>query len=83
MFMDIEIIKEGIKELAMSEYGYPGIENPVTKRLSPKPSRSATVKEMEILFAVTFLVAGDNDIDIRHFVDDVNTWKEKNENMAS
>lgn len=78
LYMDMEIIKEGVKELSMREYGYPSIDNPVTSSRSPLPSHKANVKEMGILFDVTFVVAGDQNVDLSHFIQDVNDWREKN-----
>ena len=76
---DVELIKQGIKDVAMQEYGYPYVVNPITSKESPKPSRHATVKEMAILFDVTFIEATSCGVDLSEYFEDVKNWKEKNE----
>jgi len=81
LLMDIELIKQGIKELAMSEYGYPPVINPITSRESPKPSHLATVKEMAVLFDVAFIVGAENGVDLSEYMEDVKEWKKKHDSV--
>lgn len=76
--MDMELIKEGIKLVAMEEHEYPGIQNPLTGRDIPKPSRMATVSEFSILFDVTIMEASEQGVDLRKFLTDLDTWRKKN-----
>jgi len=79
---NIELIKQGIKESAMNEYGYPAVINPVTHRDSPKPSSEATVKEMAILFDVAFIEGASCGVDLSEFIEDVREWKKKNDSKT-
>jgi hypothetical protein len=80
LYMDMDLIKEGIKELAAAEYGYPYIKNDITHTQSPKPSHKATVREMEILFNVTYIIAAENNVDLSLYQDEISDWRKKNEN---
>lgn len=80
LHVDMSLIKEGLKEVAMTEYGYPGTTNPVTGKRSPLPSHLATVKDFSILFDVTYIEAAEAipAVDLGKFANDLDKWKEKN-----
>jgi len=78
-YQDVELIKEGIKEVAMREYGYPAVTNPITGKESPKSSRRTTVREMAILFDVTFIEGASLGVDLFEFMEDVKNWKTKHD----
>ncbi|MCL2480151.1 MAG: hypothetical protein FWF38_00415 [Spirochaetaceae bacterium] len=77
-YQDIELVKQGVKDVAMQEYGYTAVINPITGKDAPKPSRLATVKEMAILFDVTFIEGANCGVDLSEFMENMKEWKEKN-----
>ena len=79
-FNSFEMTKQGIKELAVEEYGYSYVVNPISGKVYPKPSSEATVMEMAILFNVTFLVGAEENTDLSEFYEDVKNWRTKNDN---
>ena len=72
---DMELIKQGIKEVAADEYGYPSVVNPFNKNRTPKPSSQATVKEMGILIETTFIEGGQAGVDLSEYANDYRKLK--------
>lgn len=81
--MDMDLVKQGIKEVAVDAFDYPVIEINTSqgKKRKPLPSRRANTRQMSILIFAAFTEAAYQRVDVREEFFTYEEWiKKKNQN---